>query len=174
MDSETFKLLDTALKIGLGALISGVVTYVITKQKHNDELNKEIIIRRLDSLENAISKVNEYASYVHDYIAYVDGYVRAHPKEDLLPDHVKFKTMEKKVGEVRKTLYEGKSLFRMIALEDIGKIISELALLEEKVRKKIVFEKIVPTRVEVDSWSMELRELELKFYKEVSEIYQVK
>lgn len=45
-------IIDTAVKIGLGALISGLATYLITNQKNEHDLQKEHWKRKMDLLEN--------------------------------------------------------------------------------------------------------------------------
>lgn len=63
MSKEVYQLLDTTIKIGLGALISGIVTYVTTKMNHKHEIDKleknyEKEIKKLE--KNNESESNKY------------------------------------------------------------------------------------------------------------------
>ncbi len=58
-------IVDTAVKIGLGALISGITTYWVTRRSHNHDINKMAIedrkslVREIGSiLESATEKLN--------------------------------------------------------------------------------------------------------------------
>lgn len=44
-------IIDTAVKIGLGALISGLATYFVSAQKHDHELQNDHRKRKMDLLE---------------------------------------------------------------------------------------------------------------------------
>ena len=56
-------IIDTAVKIGLGALISGVATFFVTNSNNAHELRKEQLLRRLDLLEKiAVSTQNASTS----------------------------------------------------------------------------------------------------------------
>lgn len=46
------EIVDTAVKIGLGALISGVVAYLIARLNHAKEIDKEYIKRRRDMVQS--------------------------------------------------------------------------------------------------------------------------
>jgi hypothetical protein len=59
---------DTAVKIGLGALISGGATYLLAKYSHQRELEKEFVKRRRDALESIAESVHRFNQ---NYLAYV-------------------------------------------------------------------------------------------------------
>ncbi|WP_027076295.1 hypothetical protein [Maribacter antarcticus] len=59
MEKELIKIIDTAVKIGLGALITGISAYFINGQKHNHELIK---------VGNA-----ELRSTVKEIVAYIEN-----------------------------------------------------------------------------------------------------
>ena len=70
---EWFVLADTALKIGLGAAISGVITYKVTNLqheqqiktgeiKHSQSIQTTVINRKIDLLEDAMNSFNVCSS----------------------------------------------------------------------------------------------------------------
>lgn len=59
------EIIDTAVKIGLGALISGIATYMVTKRNHAHEIKngiatdkKELLLGLIHKLDSALSKRN--------------------------------------------------------------------------------------------------------------------
>ena len=46
------EIVDTSIKIGLGALLSGVSAYLINKQNHRKTLEKEYVLKHRNILEN--------------------------------------------------------------------------------------------------------------------------
>ncbi|EPM6352512.1 hypothetical protein CGG83_10785 [Vibrio parahaemolyticus] len=61
------EILDTAVKIGLGALISGVTTWKITQLQHKNDDEKQRRIRKLESLESVAEQVEVFS---HDSMVY--------------------------------------------------------------------------------------------------------
>jgi len=58
------EIVDTAVKIGLGALISGVATYYVTKSKHTHEIEKEAKLRRSELLEEISVAIQSTANAI--------------------------------------------------------------------------------------------------------------
>lgn len=48
--TTVIEIVDTAVKIGLGALISGVTTYLVTNKNHKHERNHGLVVYRRDRL----------------------------------------------------------------------------------------------------------------------------
>jgi hypothetical protein len=59
LEKEVYELLDTALKIGLGALISGTAAYFLANQKYNNDLKKESRASVRLLLSEAASKIEK-------------------------------------------------------------------------------------------------------------------
>jgi hypothetical protein len=56
--------LDTAVKIGLGALISGIAAYLVAKLNHDRDIEKSRITRRRESLEDIAERLEKFYSCV--------------------------------------------------------------------------------------------------------------
>jgi hypothetical protein len=63
------EIIDTAVKIGLGALISGVTAYLIARLNHNREMEKARAIRRRELLETIAEQVETFTHVVLKYWA---------------------------------------------------------------------------------------------------------
>jgi hypothetical protein len=56
------EIIDTAIKIGLGALITGIATFLVTKQKYHNELQKEFIAKKQALLHDCIFRLDNSTS----------------------------------------------------------------------------------------------------------------
>ncbi len=61
------EIIDTAVKIGLGALISGVATWKVTKLQHKNDNEKLRRTHKLESLESVAEQVEIFS---HDAMIY--------------------------------------------------------------------------------------------------------
>jgi hypothetical protein len=57
---DPYEVLDTTIKIGLGATISAVSGYFLSRQSHGQELHKMAVLRRMDAFEKASVQTEEY------------------------------------------------------------------------------------------------------------------
>ena len=62
----TLEVIDTGIKIGLGAIISGVATYITIKAGHSHELRKEHLRRRQDTIERLIETFESFDTFFAD------------------------------------------------------------------------------------------------------------
>lgn len=65
----TIEVIDTAVKIGLGALISGAAAYLIARLNHNREMEKSQAIRRREMLEGIAEQIETFTHAVLKYWA---------------------------------------------------------------------------------------------------------
>ncbi len=76
--STWLEIVDTAVKIGLGALISGVTTYWVTNTKSQHELYKNTIEDKRSTLREVAVLVEESSDLINDFV-----HVSRQTKEDL-------------------------------------------------------------------------------------------
>jgi len=62
---------DTAIKIGLGAAISGVSAFLINRQTHNKSLEKENHSRNKETLESVTLSIEELTHSLLKYWSYI-------------------------------------------------------------------------------------------------------
>lgn len=65
MPTSLIDVLDSAVKIGIGALISGFATYSVTKLKYRQEVRKNIDTRRHEILEKAAENLETFNESSH-------------------------------------------------------------------------------------------------------------
>ena len=60
MTIEWIDIVDTTVKIGLGALISGVATYKVASLNHKKDVEKNLINKKIDIIEEITELAEEY------------------------------------------------------------------------------------------------------------------
>ena len=80
MPTQAIDVLDTAVKIGLGAVITGVSTYLVAISSHNREIQKAKIKRRQEMLEDIAEKVELFTNSALRYYAAMMDHARSSDK----------------------------------------------------------------------------------------------
>lgn len=70
------EVVDTAVKVGLGALISGLATYLVTARKTRDDLARDRLLRHQTLLEGTAEQVEAFSHLVFRYWALMVEQVR--------------------------------------------------------------------------------------------------
>jgi hypothetical protein len=164
---------DTAVKIGLGALISGLATYAVTVRGHRGELEKERLRRRRELLEAVATDVQSFSHALFKYWALVVELVRVRASgTDLEPER------DEVFSQVREELFH--------AFGNLTSAEARLLLLGEKKPQKLLRELGEAARgfrgkAHRDNWDLnedylkEQRELLLKareaFFDDLSTAY---
>jgi hypothetical protein len=71
--NQFLDLVDTIVKIGLGAAISGILTYKLTKLNYDDEIRKTRWLRQQEVLESCGEKAETYIWRMNRFFMTVDG-----------------------------------------------------------------------------------------------------
>lgn len=94
-------LADSAIKIGLGATITGVATYYNSKLNHNQAKEKDRLSRKRELLENVADSVEVFSRRLRDYIALMSDWRDFDDPEKELPGH------RKKIEKCQQEFYDG-------------------------------------------------------------------
>lgn len=71
MPTTWIEIADTAIKIGLGAAISGASAFLINRQTHNKSLEKENYSRNKETLESVTLNIEELTHALLKYWSYI-------------------------------------------------------------------------------------------------------
>lgn len=85
---DLLSIVDTAVKIGLGALISGLATYWVTKLNHSNDIAKAKLKRQRELIEEIAGQMEDFSSATLKYWAYIVEHVRYAEREKSAPDHL--------------------------------------------------------------------------------------
>lgn len=100
MEMSYLEILDTAIKIGLGALISGVTTWKVARLQHKNEDEKERNRRRIDNLEKVASQTQMFCHDAMIYWSRIVDYTRKQETSQALS-----KSQLRDLKEARTKLY---------------------------------------------------------------------
>ena len=83
------EIVDTAVKIGLGAIISGAAAFFLARGNHGAERIKLLLERKLGNMEQAAREFNEYTNAFSQLLSAIDGVRIAQKNDDPLNLHCK-------------------------------------------------------------------------------------
>ncbi|WP_182406978.1 hypothetical protein [Psychrobacter sp. GP33] len=70
------EVVDSAVKIGLGALIAGVIAFLLSSTQHRNELKKSKVEREFEMLKEVAEKVENFNTITLNYWAFVTDWRR--------------------------------------------------------------------------------------------------
>lgn len=123
------EILDTAVKIGLGALISGIATYLVTKLNHDKKLEKQSIQRRRELLEQVSLDIERFwNSYRRYYLVSLEVIHRTKIGGDLAQEmRDEYEARKKKVLDSTDSLSSAQSSLLLLGLTKEGEILLNFA-----------------------------------------------
>ncbi|BBL88996.1 hypothetical protein VroAM7_16490 [Vibrio rotiferianus] len=168
------EILDTTVKIGLGALISGITTWKVTQLQHKNEDEKQRRIRKLESLESVAEQVEIFSHHTMVYWARIVDYTRRtnsgfkHTDEFL-----------KEVNEARANLYSSyknlnsaESKLLLLGLADSQQSLRVFGEAVSSFYAEIYIGKHGKPLDEVKLWREDILENRRIFFEELSSAYE--
>ena len=77
MPKDILEIVDTAVKIGLGALISGMATYWVTRLNHNKAIEKDRSERRRQMIEDVAENIERLFALLFSFRAGIHDWINA-------------------------------------------------------------------------------------------------
>ena len=141
MTPEELAVVDTAIKIGLGALIAGTFAYLVTKLQHRQAVEQAAVRRRLELIEDITAGVSEFGNLIARYCLVSENMLNAFYRQDGTVGKVPDAWVEERsaLGEQLKSgdaLKKPEGLLYLIAADTDGtlpKALSDLQRLAEDV-----------------------------------------
>ena len=171
---EWIEVVDSAVKIGLGAAITGVTAFFISKGNRQHEFDKEYFKRRQDLLERVSENFEEihmlFFKITIDYSGYVESYVK-----DLFPsqDHRdKYYSYIQQIGDRLRELHLLEGRLLLAGISEGTDCLREYRLLATDVNNIIRLDEPEATRAEVLRKTGELCSKKDQFYSTLSEAYK--
>lgn len=91
--------IDTAVKVGLGAFISGISGYWMAKTKTRDELRRERLIRHHVLLEKSAEQIENFSQFFLRYWALIIEFVR-YREQKTQPPQARIEELAKSKAEL--------------------------------------------------------------------------
>jgi|GEM_PF-5066307 len=164
---------DSAVKIGLGAAISGFATYWLAKTSHDNTVRKERAQRKRDMLEAIAQQVATYEEVLRQHWRAAINWIQFEPAAEPMSEakHVEFASLVNECFDVRKEMTSAEAKLLLL-----GEIKCQ-ALLKDYQASAVIFrtELIANREVTVDELREYEQHLKLKreaFFAELSEVYR--
>ncbi|GAA0548645.1 hypothetical protein GCM10009098_15310 [Rheinheimera aquimaris] len=177
MATEWIYVVDTAVKIGLGALISGIAAYQVTrlKNQHESEKSKSTVIK--DLILEAAKSADEYFDYTYRYFSKLDGIRISSEKFEFTDDD--WKEAEKIINEIdseltvaRTNYYNAQSKLELLGLSQQAELLSTYSSGAEKLRKFYFADgRSVPTKEFLGEWCKKYVPIKKEFRESLSESF---
>lgn len=171
------EVLDTAIKIGFGALITGIASHYLAKNSHERELSKLALTRRLDSLEQVTEKAEAHFSAWRRYSSSLGGiYSGRNPPSPNFSD-----TQWKRIRERDRAFLDsrdGMSLavarLRLLGLTDAADLVNSYNKAVGEFRDRMILQKETPTHDEFIAARKAAGKKIKEFYAAISAAYLAK
>ena len=173
MPKDILDIVDTAIKIGLGASISGVTAYYVGRYNHASEKQKYFNEHKLKMIESLSEDVEKYFKATSLFIGIVSG---------INKNNNQSKTYTKEQFESIKELDSGLILswqhkdvavskLRLLSANKAYDSLRKFSVLEKEFRDPIIFKKIVPNSEVVESSRHKAKVLKQEFHKALASLY---
>ena len=174
--TEWIDIADTAVKIGLGALISGLATYYVTRLKLDTDSNKEkrLIYRNL--ILEAVNNADDYFHFLSAYYSCLDGIRRGATIIGELEDS-DWDGVRESLSEVEKDLIKSRNCIQaaitklqLLDLSTSVATLKDVQSCETRLRKFFLEEtKEVPDIEFLQAWANEYVAHKSKFHELISQ-----
>ncbi|MGF1804349.1 hypothetical protein L4C31_03755 [Aliivibrio sifiae] len=173
--------IDTATKIGLGALISGGVAYATQKMNNNKITHSEAIKTEKELLLSIVSNFDKYIKVLNDFHANIDGVrIFAEKYDDLnwddwddLWEHIA--KYDNKLNEEGENFTMASSRLRLLGLTKALESLEAIGEQENELRKfynKISNNKAYPKEEYLLNWHIQFRNNRNRFSSIMAEHYR--
>lgn len=174
MPKEIIDVIDTAVKIGLGALISGVATYYVTVLNHNKETEKDFDRRKKEIIEAIAEDVETFSNAALVYWAYLVEFTRYKESEEKIPRGLKDKVLNagNRIFQDTAKLTSAESKLLLLGFDGCELAVRDYADFVKKLRRTAWEEESSLTTAQVESFREELKNKRRCFYEELKTVYK--
>ena len=174
MTPEALEIVDTAVKIGLGALISGVATFSITTLNHRNDINKDSRVRRRQLIERVAEDVESFCNASLEYWAYLTDFTRRKENNYSIPDSVRNNVISagERLFDEYANLTSAESKLLLLGLDNCESTVRDLGDCVKRLRSTPWREKSTLTYNEVESYRADILAKRKAFFSELKVPYQ--
>jgi hypothetical protein len=181
MPTDLLSIIDTAVKIGLGALITGVSAYAVNAKNHRNEKEKYLLDRKVQTIEVCAEKIDQFFDAWLGILSKL-GAITRRMEDSGKPLTGISKAAFKQIKErdaISVVAWPARnyaiSRFRILGAETV---VNELAKSSEPyklLRERIIFENDIPSfdehvelKKELDEIKKNVHDAIAKFYRQIS------
>lgn len=167
---EAINVIDSAVKIGLGALIGGLITYFLQKLNHKKETERECQRRHRELAEDIAAHCNTVSVAVRNYWALMADWVS--PSVEEKPDESKIRAASEVLYDSFHELTVAEGKLYLIGEEDLDKKLRDYALAAQKFYGEIHLDNKGLSYDDLKSHMESLRDKRKTFLSELGNSYR--
>lgn len=174
MPLEILDVIDTAVKVGFGAIISGIATYQVTHLNHRADKKKELAKRKVEIVTFSIEKLELYFAAFTRCYSRLNGILRSGTEPGEFPDEklIHYRKLDSELVNARANRAIASSRLRLIGLSEAADLIDKITTIERKLRDKVIFEKQLPTNQELLALNDEINAVKMSLYEILSRAFE--
>ena len=171
MATEWIDVVDTSVKIGLGALISGIATYKVSALNHKKDIEKTIINKKIDILEEISENAERYFYFCTSLSNAISG-MQKNAKNiggDLSDSQRKIiSSKHTNMDEALESRNKAMSKIKILSIPEAENALFEYNTALSDLRNIIIFDKKMPSREEREAISARFQCQKDSFYQSIS------
>lgn len=174
MSKEWVDIVDTAVKIGLGSLITGIFTYIGIKFSHKSERIKFMLEHKTKLLEQVAKDVDKYFNSWLIYNNTLGGITSLRKQKGIEGEQLTEKHMsaiKNCDNDLTESLLKRESAISMLRLMKATEALEKTRSLATDIRDSIVFENKIPKIDELGEYFNDVRDIKKEVYKALADFY---
>lgn len=177
METQWINIVDTAVKIGLGSIITGFFTFIGLRYSHKSQQNKYLFEHKIKLLEQCTGEIEDYFISVSNILNRIAGITKRRKMDDTenLPiTESQWKSIKERddllIATWPKRTYAISKL-RLMKAEKVVSKLEECIRVEKILRDRIIFEKNMHQYDEISEFRNQYYILKSEVYAELSDFY---
>ncbi len=173
MPKDLFDILDTTVKIGLGALISAVATYWVTKLNHRKAIEKDGSQRRRELIEDVAENIERLFALLFRFRAGLYDWISARDKDKNMSDerHEEILEIQREIPGAYKEITNSEAKLLLLGEKRAQDLLRKFGDDMTELRKKVRLGNKTLTAEEVRNFRSALLSHREDIFDELSKIY---
>ena len=177
MAKEWIDIADTAIKIGLGSIITGFFTYIGMRLSHTNNQNKFMLEHKTKVLEKIADDVDFYFSCWNGVISRIAGTTRNmnHDDENIeltSSQYESIKGKDRRLVESWAQRQSSISRLRLLKAESASKKLTNAFKLEAELRESMFFDRKYLNYNEISEYREDVKNIQKEFQIELANFYE--
>jgi len=178
MEKEWFSIIDTAVKIGLGALLTGIFSYLGVKSSKGLEKVKFLLEHKIKMLEKASEEIEKYLYSWQLFTGAASGVAlrRKNRNAESEPLAAKSKEFLKKHSNILEENWQYREFaiakLRLLGADAVAEALIECRDLEKELRNPITFDGRLLSHEEIELYKARMREQYAKIHSALAGFYK--
>lgn len=168
--------IDSAVKIGLGAAISAFASYKTNKSNHLNEKDKEVRAHKIKTIEMVAEKCERFINCYLNYRNRLAGILRKRSTDDefLLPQPLieSLQEIDKELFSALESVNTARARLSLMRAARAQAELSRMISLLSRLRNPIMQEQRAPSQSAFDKFTQEMSDAINHFHEELAKLYE--